>query len=450
MQRSINPFDQSLLAEFPLMDSRTLQSALAKGNLAFCAWRTTSFDTRSKLMHRAGDVLKQNREEYAKIISLEMGKSIHESRSEVDKCALGCHYFADHAAEFLHDEVVHTEGKRSFIAYQPTGCILAIMPWNFPFWQVFRFAAPAIMAGNTGLLKHSSNVPQCSRLIEKIFHEAGFPDGVFQSVFMENKDIESIISSDYIQGVSLTGSEKAGSTVASIAGKHIKKTVLELGGSDPFIVLKDADLSKTIKVATQSRMQNAGQSCIAAKRFIVVKDIKDDFVNQFEKSIRNLKQGNPLDESVTTGPMARIDLAEELAVQVDKSIKHGAALLVGGERNGSNYKPALLDHVRPGMPAFDEETFGPVASVITVEDEAHAIQIANQNRYGLGASVWTTDLGRGEFVARQVEAGSVFVNSLMRSDSRLPFGGIKKSGYGRELSFLGIREFVNAKTIFVD
>jgi succinate-semialdehyde dehydrogenase/glutarate-semialdehyde dehydrogenase len=450
MQKSINPFDQTLLAEFPLLDEKGIQSVLSKSNLAYMSWRKSTFSSRRELMKKADEVLRKHKEEYAKIISLEMGKSIHESRSEVEKCAAGCAYFADNAESFLADEYIKTEGRKSFVAYQPTGSILAIMPWNFPFWQVFRFAAPALMAGNTGILKHSSNVPQCSKLIEKVFLEAGFPENVFQSIHIDNNDIEKIISSDYIHGVALTGSEKAGSTVAALTGKHIKRTVLELGGSDPFIVLKDANLEKAVKVATQSRMQNAGQSCIAAKRFIVVREIRDAFVEKFKTSIEALRQGNPLDENVTTGPMARIDLAEELEQQVQRSVAMGARLLTGAQREKSNFRPALLDGVKKGMPASEEETFGPVAAVISVEDESEAVQVANDNRYGLGASVWTTDVERGEFIARQIESGSVFVNSLMRSDSRLPFGGIKKSGFGRELASVGIREFVNVKTIFVE
>jgi succinate-semialdehyde dehydrogenase / glutarate-semialdehyde dehydrogenase len=450
MQKSINPFDQTVLAEFPILNTNGIQGVLANANLAYNSWKKTTFAFRRDLMLNAAEVMRKNKEEYAKIITLEMGKSIHESQSEVEKCATGCIYFAEHAESFLADEIIPTEGSRSFVSYQSTGAIFAIMPWNFPFWQVFRFAAPALMAGNTGILKHSSNVPQCSKLIERIFTQAGFPEHVFQSVFIDNNDVEKIISSDYIHGVALTGSEKAGSIVASVAGKHIKKTVLELGGSDPFIVLKDADLEKTVKVATTSRMQNAGQSCIAAKRFIVVREIRDAFVEKFKASIESLRQGNPLDEKITTGPMARVDLAEDLEQQVKRSSSMGARILTGAQRHQGNFKPALLDGVKKGMPAFDEETFGPVASVITVQDEVEAIQMANDNRYGLGASVWTGDVSRGEYVARQIESGSVFVNSLMRSDSRLPFGGIKKSGYGRELSTAGIREFVNIKTIFVE
>lgn len=450
MHKSINPYDQSLLAEFPLMNQRDIEMKLAKSCLAFKSWRKTSFEQRSVLLQKVAVVLRSRQEEYAKVITLEMGKSIHESRKEVEKCATGCDFFAAHGAEFLADEMIKTEARKSLVAYQPTGSLLAIMPWNFPFWQVFRFAAPALMAGNTALLKHSSNVPQCALLIEKVFHEAGLPDGGFQSLLINNSDVEKIIASDTIQGVALTGSEKAGSSVASLAGRHIKKTVLELGGSDPFIVLADADLEKAAKIATQSRMQNAGQSCIAAKRFIVVKDIKDEFITRFKANIEGLKQGNPLDENTTTGPMARLDLAEALENQVKVSVEKGAQLVAGGIRQESNFKPTLLDCVRPGMPAFDEETFGPVASVTTVETEQEAIEAANSSRYGLGASVWTNDSQRGEYVARQIESGSVFVNSLMRSDSRLPFGGVKKSGYGRELAALGIREFVNAKTIYLE
>ena len=355
----------------------------------------------------------------------------------------------NHAESLLADQVIVTNARKSLVAYQPTGAILAIMPWNFPFWQVIRFAAPALMAGNVGLLKHASNVTRCSLLLERIFLEAGFPEGVFQSLVIDNNAVEDVIQSDIVHGVALTGSEYAGSRVGAIAGKHIKKTVLELGGSDPFIVLSDADLKNAAKIATQSRMQNAGQSCISAKRFIVVKEVKDEFVNQFAENIKALKQGNPFDELITTGPLARIDLAVSLETQLQNSMKLGAKLLTGGQRVGGNFEPALLDQVRPGMPAFDEETFGPLGAVITASSEQEAIAFANASRYGLGASVWTRDLEKGERLAREIESGCVFVNALMKSDARLPFGGIKKSGYGRELSELGIKEFVNAKTISI-
>jgi succinate-semialdehyde dehydrogenase / glutarate-semialdehyde dehydrogenase len=449
MLKSIHPFDQSVVGEFPYMNARDIDAKLAKSALVFRSWRKTSFEQRRGPMLRAAAILRSNKEEFARIITLEMGKIISEARHEVEKCAMGCEYFANHAEEFLRDHPISTESRKSFVSYHPTGTVLGVMPWNFPFWQVFRFAAPAIMAGNTAVLKHATNVTQCALLIEKIFLEAGFPDGIFQTLLIHHNDMEQIISSDAVQGIALTGSERAGSSVASIAGKHIKKTVLELGGSDPFIVLPDADLELTIRIATQSRMQNAGQSCIAAKRFIVLKKIRNEFTERFKTSIDQLVQGNPFEENITTGPLARLDLAESLEQQVKKSIASGARLVTGAEREGGNFKPALLDNVVHGMPAFDEEVFGPVASIITVEDEDEAIEVANSSRYGLGASVWTKDLELGERIARQIESGSVFVNALMKSDVRLPFGGVKKSGYGRELSKEGIREFVNHKTISV-
>lgn len=449
MLTSIHPFDQSVVGEFEEFDSSTIQKKLEKSSMAFRHWKKTSFAYRRELMLKAAALLRQNKEEYARTITMEMGKVIGESRTEVEKCAGGCEYFAEHAEGFLADQIVKADVRKSMVTYHPTGAILAIMPWNFPFWQVIRFAAPALMAGNVGLLKHASNVTQCSLLIEKIFVEAGFPEGVFQSLVINNKAIDSILESDIVQGVALTGSEGAGSHVGALAGKHIKKSVLELGGSDPFIVLSDADLDLAAKVATQSRMQNAGQSCIAAKRFIVVKEVKDEFVNRFISNINALKQGNPFDASVTTGPLARVDLAESLETQLKNSIKNGARLSHGGHRDGANFQPALLDNVAPGMVAFDEETFGPLAAIIPVSSEEEAISFANLSRYGLGASVWTRDLEKGERVARQIESGSVFVNSLMKSDARLPFGGIKKSGYGRELSEIGIKEFVNIKSISI-
>lgn len=449
MLKSIHPFDQSVVDEFQEIDSSVLQKKLDKASAAFKDWKKTSFTYRSELMVNVAALLKKNKDEYAHTITLEMGKVIGEAKTEVEKCAGGCEYFAKQAENFLSDKVVVTDARKSLITYHPTGAILAIMPWNFPFWQVIRFAAPALMAGNVGLLKHASNVTKCSLLLEKIFLEAGFPEGVFQSLVIDNASVESIIQSDYVQGVALTGSEYAGSRVAAIAGKYIKKTVLELGGSDPFIVLADADLDKAVKTATQSRMQNAGQSCISAKRFIVDKKIKDEFVSRFSESIKALKQGNPFDESITTGPLARIDLAETLDKQLKNSVSKGARVVTGGQRSGGNFVPVLLDHVNPGMPAFDEETFGPLAAVISASSSEEAIALANSSRYGLGASIWTRDLEKGERMAREIESGSVFINSLMKSDARLPFGGIKKSGYGRELSQFGIKEFVNIKSISI-
>jgi len=383
------------------------------------------------------------------MITLEMGKVLSEARAEVEKSADGCMYFAENSEKFLADQTIKTESRKSLVSFHPTGTILAVMPWNFPFWQVIRFAAPALMAGNVGVLKHASNVSGCSLLLEKAFIEAGFPEGVFQSLIIDNRQIESVLQSDIVQGVALTGSEFAGSNVASIAGKYIKKCVLELGGSDPFIVLADADLELAAKIATQSRMQNAGQSCISAKRFIVDKRVKEDFTARFLENIKALRQGDPLLETTTTGPLARVDLADTLEKQLNGSIERGAKLLAGGRGAGANFTPALLDQVKPGMQAFDEETFGPLAAIITVSSEEEAVDVANSSRYGLGSSVWTRDLERGEKVARQIESGSVFINALMKSDARMPFGGVKKSGYGRELSEYGIKEFVNVKSISI-
>jgi succinate-semialdehyde dehydrogenase/glutarate-semialdehyde dehydrogenase len=450
MFHSINPYDQKLIAEFQPLDEKSLNTKIQLASKTFKLWRTESFTSRALLMQQAATILRANKEHYARIISMEMGKILTESRAEIDKCANGCDYFADNAEQFMKDEMIPTEATKSFVSFQPLGPVLAIMPWNFPFWQVFRFAAPSLMAGNVGLLKHAANVSQCSLAIESVFREAGFPEGAFQSLLVDSKNVADIISHNEIAAVTLTGSEYAGTQVASVAGKNLKKTVLELGGSDPFIVLDDADLERTAKIATQSRMQNAGQSCIAAKRFIIIKAVKEEFTEHFIKNIESLKQGDPFDPLTTTGPIARLDLAEELEKQMKTSLTKGAELLCGGQREGCNFIPALLDNVSPGMPACDDELFGPIASLITVNDEHEAIEIANNHRYGLGGSVWTKDKQRGEFVARQIETGSVFVNSLMRSDQRLPFGGVKKSGYGRELAELGIKEFVNAKTIYVE
>jgi succinate-semialdehyde dehydrogenase / glutarate-semialdehyde dehydrogenase len=449
MFKSIYPFDQSVIETFPPMNAAAVGVKLGLATKAFQDWRKTSISERSDLMLNAASIIRERKDEYARTVALEMGKLLTEAKAEVEKSATACEYFAAHAEEFLKDQSIATEAKRSFVAFEPIGAVLAIMPWNFPFWQVFRFAAPALMAGNVGLLKHAPNVTRCSLMIEKLFLDAGFPSGVFQSLVVEVDQVEKIIASDIVQGVALTGSEGAGSQVASIAGKNIKRSVLELGGSDAFIVMPDADLPRTIKVATQSRMQNVGQSCIAAKRFIVHRGVKERFLEGFTDSLRELVQGDPFDPKTTLGPMARLDLAEKLEVQLQKSIDAGAKLIIGGSRNGCNFQATLLDNVAPGMPAFDEETFGPLAAVITVRDEKEAIVLANQTRYGLGATVWTQDLRAGERIARNLESGSVLINALMRSDVKLPFGGIKKSGYGRELSEFGIKEFVNVKTISI-
>lgn len=450
MLESINPYNQQKLWSFETDSNAVLSDKLQKASTTFAQWKKTSFSHRADLLKSAAKILLKNKDLYAQTITAEMGKVLSESVAEIEKCADVCTYFAEHGERFLADVAVQTEGKKSFVAFQPLGAVLAIMPWNFPFWQVFRFASPALMAGNVGLLKHAGNVTKCALQIEGVFREAGFPEGCFQTLLISSKEVSKVISRHEVAAVTLTGSEFAGTQVATAAGQGLKKTVLELGGSDPFIVLEDADLDLAAKIGTQSRMRNAGQSCIAAKRFIVVRDVKEDFLKRFKANIEALVQGDPFDKKTNVGPLARVDLAEQLEQQVQDSIRSGAQLITGGNRQDANYKPAILDHVFPGMKAFDEELFGPVATIISVNDEVEAIAMANNHRYGLGASVWTKDLKRGEAVARQIESGSVFVNSLMRSDQRLPFGGIKKSGYGRELSELGIKEFVNVKTIFVD
>jgi len=449
MFQSINPYDQSIIGQYAADDEKSIVKKISRASDSFHRWKLETFEVRGSLMRNAGVVLRTNKEKYAVMISREMGKILSESNAEIEKCANACDFYADHAEIFLKDHVIATEASKSLVTFQPIGIVLAIMPWNFPFWQVFRFAIPALMAGNVGLLKHAANVCGCSEAIENVFREAGFPEGAFQSVFVESKDVENIIARREIAAVTLTGSEYAGTQVALAAGRNLKKTVLELGGSDPFIVLEDADLDLAARIGTQSRMQNAGQSCISAKRFIVVESIKDPFMDRFKKNIEALRQGNPMEPQTTTGPVARVDLAGDLEKQLNAALKAGARLITGGNRNGCNFQPSLLDGVRPGNPAFDEEIFGPIASVISVKNEEEAIAMANLSKYGLGGSVWTRDPSRGERVARRVESGAVFVNSMMRSDQRLPFGGIKRSGYGRELSELGIKEFVNAKTIYI-
>jgi succinate-semialdehyde dehydrogenase/glutarate-semialdehyde dehydrogenase len=447
---SINPFDQSIIAEHPVVADSELDTILKKAEKAFEVWSEKSYSQRAEILLKAGELLRSEKENHARTMSLEMGKILNEARAEVEKCANACDYYAESGEQFMHDESILTEAKKSFVAFQPVGAVFAIMPWNYPYWQVIRAAAPTLMAGNVMLLKHAPNVSMCAKAIEKVFLEAGAPEGVFQSVIIDVDRVEKIISSDIIQGVTLTGSERAGISVGSLAGKHIKKSVLELGGSDSLIVLEDADMMKAAAVAVQSRMQNAGQSCIAAKRWIVVEKAVNDFTNKIIEKINTLKQGNPLEDDITMGPVARLDLAEGLEKQLNESLKNGAHMLLGGRRNQSNFQPTLLNEVHAGMPAFDEELFGPIASIIKVKDENEAIKIANQSRYGLGGSVWTKDLNRGESVARKIKSGAVFVNSLMRSDARLPFGGVKKSGYGRELSKYGMHEFVNIKTIYID
>ena len=450
--QTINPATGEAGEQFASWDAEQLETALAAVDVAHPAWSATAMAERSALIRQLGEVLRARRDELAALITLEMGKLIGEARAEVEKCALGCDYYAEHAPAFLADEPIASDAGKSFVAYQPLGAVLAVMPWNFPLWQVFRFAIPALVVGNSGLLKHASNVPQCALAIESVIREAGFPDNVFRTLMIDARQVAGVVSDPRVHAVTLTGSEPAGRQVAACAGEHLKKTVLELGGSDAFVVLEDADLDLTVPQAVSSRFINSGQSCIAAKRFIVVDAIADEFVACFRAAVEALRPGDPRDEATTFAPMARLDLRDELHRQVLNSIAAGAQIVTGGapvDGPGWWYQATILDHVTAGMPAFDQELFGPVAAVIRVADEAEALAVANGSRFGLGGSVWTADTARGEQFARRLQSGVAFVNGMVKSDPRLPFGGIKASGYGRELSLHGIREFVNAKTIWV-
>lgn len=444
----INPATGEKVTEIPAWDSQQLESALADVAAASPAWRNTPISERCNLMSKAAIVLRENKKKYAAIITQEMGKLINEARAEVEKCAIGCDFYADKGPEFLTDEMIESDAGKSYVAYLPIGTVLAVMPWNFPLWQVFRFAAPALIAGNSGVLKHASNVPQCALLIEDVFKKAGFPENVFRSLMIKASQVKAVIEDPRVHAVTLTGSEPAGRQVAATAGSCLKKSVLELGGSDAFIVLEDADLDLTVEWAVMSRFMNSGQSCIAAKRFIVVDAIAEDFIARFKAGVEALKPGEPTNETTTLAPMAREDLRNELHVQVTDSLAAGAVAVTGCEPvagPGAFYKASILDRVEPGMRAYHEELFGPVAIIIHARDEEDALRIANDSPFGLGGSVWTQDSGRGERLARQIESGCTFVNGMVKSDARLPFGGIKNSGYGRELSEHGIREFTNAK-----
>ena len=448
----INPATGETVKEIPVWDDASVEATLSQVAAATPGWAGRPIAERCDLMRKAGQVLRDNKEKYAQIITTEMGKLIKDARAEVEKCALVCDYYAEHGPEFLKDEILASDASHSFVAYLPLGTVLAVMPWNFPFWQVFRFAAPALVAGNTGLLKHASNVPESALAIEEVFQQAGFPTGSFRTLMIRASQVQKVIEDSRVHAVTLTGSEPAGRQVAATAGANIKKSVLELGGSDAFIVLEDADLDEAARVAVTSRYLNTGQSCIAAKRFIVVDAIAEDFVARFKAGAEALHVGDPMNETTTMAPMARNDLRDELHQQVTDSIAAGAVAVTGcqpGEGEGAYYLPSILDRVEPGMRAYGEELFGPVAIVIRARDENDAIRIANDSAFGLGGSIWTQDTQRGDRLARQMQSGATFVNGLVKSDPRLPFGGIKNSGYGRELSHHGIHEFVNAKTIWI-
>ena len=449
---SMNPASGEVLAEYDTWEATRIEEALALAAKTQPAWAARPFAERRALLQQAAAVLRERREHYARLVTLEMGKLYREALGEVDKCALACEYYAEHGEDFLADEPIDSDAGKSFVAYQPLGVVLAVMPWNFPLWQVIRFAAPALMAGNVGLLKHASNVPQCALALEEVFREAGLPEGCFQTLMISAGQVEGVLRDPRVAAATLTGSEPAGRSVAAVAGSEIKKTVLELGGSDAFVVLEDADLDWAVKQAVASRFLNAGQSCIAAKRFIVVDAVAEDFLAAFRQAVEALQSGDPFADATTLAPLARSDLRDELHEQVRDSIAAGAVAVTGcapvpGE--GAYYQASILDQVAPGMRAYHEELFGPVAIVMRARDEDDAVRQANDSRFGLGGSVWTRDSARGEAVARRLECGCAFVNGLVKSDPRLPFGGVKASGYGRELSRLGIREFVNAKTVWI-
>src|SRR5687768_5642071 len=449
---SLNPATSKTLKTYNSWDSRHLAAALEQASEAQRIWAQTAFPQRAEHMHRAALLLHERVHHYAALIAVEMGKPVREGRAEVEKCALVCDYYAVHAEHFLQPEAIQTGAGKSYVCYEPMGVVLGVMPWNFPFFQVIRFAAPTLMAGNACVLKHASNVPQCALALQQLFADAGFPPYLFTTLMIDAADVAEAIACHHVQAVTLTGSEHAGREIASHAGRHLKKCMLELGGSDAFIVLRDADLDLAADFAVRSRFQNCGQSCIAAKRIIPVAEIADEFVPLFIKKAAELKMGDPMDETTQIGPMARLDLREDLHQQVADSIAQGAQPVLGCEPvrgAGAFYPPSALDRVTAKTRAYHEELFGPVAAIIRARDEEDAVRIANDTRFGLGSSIWSRDLERAEKIAGQIQAGSSFINGMVRSDPRLPFGGTKASGFGRELSYHGIREFVNIKTVWI-
>jgi len=449
---SVNPATGKAIKTYDEMTPETAGAAVAQAHETWQTWRKTTLATRATHMKKAAGILRERKQELAKLMAAEMGKPLKQGVAEAEKCAWVCDYYADNAEAHLGLDVIKTDASKSYVAFEPLGVVLAIMPWNFPLWQVYRFAVPALMAGNAGVLKHASNVPGCALAIEEVFVQAGFPAGVFRTLLIGNKQVKPVIEDPLVRAVTLTGSTPAGKAVAAQAGAVLKKTVLELGGSDPYIVLEDADLDLAVQTCVNSRLINSGQSCIAAKRFVVVEPLLEAFTTRFVALMKAKRTGDPLDEATDVGPQARHDLRDGLHKQVLASIQRGATLLLGGEvppGDGAFYPPTVLADVRPGMPAYDEELFGPVAAIIKAKDEADAVRIANDTIFGLGGAVFTKDTARGERVARALEAGATFVNSAVASDPRLPFGGIKESGYGRELGGYGIREFVNIKTVVV-
>jgi succinate-semialdehyde dehydrogenase/glutarate-semialdehyde dehydrogenase len=451
--QTISPVDGEAIAEYREWAWKRVDRALRGAEEAQREWRGTTFQERGSHLKKAAEILRESAAAYGELMAREMGKPLAQGKAEAEKCAWVCDYYAEHAERFLAAELVETDASKSFVAFEPLGTVLAIMPWNFPFWQVFRFAAPAVMAGNAAVLKHASNVFGCALAIEDVFHAAGFPKDLFCSVLVGSKRVKKMIQHPSVKAVTLTGSTPAGRDVASQAGAVLKKTVLELGGSDPYVVLEDADLDLAVETCVNGRLINSGQSCIAAKRFVVVKSVLQEFTERFVALMREKKTGRPLEPDIHLGPLARVDLRDQLHDQVEQSVAKGATAVLGGAKSGglgAFYQPTVLTNVTPGMPAYEEELFGPVAAIIAAADEPDAIRIANDTSFGLGAAVFTRDVALGERIARdELEAGACFVNAVVKSDPRLPFGGIKDSGYGRELSSFGIREFVNIKTVWV-
>lgn len=447
--KSVNPYNSEEVKAFKALTQKELAEKLDGNKETFEMWKSVPLEERCRLLKNAGQVLRDNVDEYAKMITLEMGKPITESKGEVNKCAWVCDYYADNATEFLADEMIATDAQKSFVKHDPIGTVFAVMPWNFPFWQVFRFAAPTLTAGNIGMLKHASNVFGCAEMIEEVFIKAGYPPNVFQNLIVDHNLTEQIISHPTVRAISLTGSERAGSAVAQLAGKHLKKSLLELGGNNAFIVWEDADINAAVKTAVTARMMNCGQSCIAAKRFILLEGIYDEFVSKFTEAVKNLQSGDTLDENTEIGPLARLDLADGLHEQVNESIKKGATLLLGGKQMKCYHEPTILGDVTPGMPAFDEETFGPLAAMIKAKSIDHAFELSENSAYGLGVTVCTKNTDKALAYAGRVSDGAYFINDLVKSDPRLPFGGTKQSGFGRELGKDGILEFINRKTVYL-
>lgn len=446
---SKNPYTGEKLKEYEKDTDSAIEEKLKITQSIQKDWSNLPIEKRCDLLNRVAELLLERKEEYAKLITAEMGKPISQSIAEIEKCAWACDFYGYNAEDLLADEIIETDAEESFISYDPLGCILAVMPWNYPFWQVIRFAAPTLTAGNTGILKHAQNVPGCARALEQLFLDAGYPKGCFQSILAGHEEIENLIAHETIKAVTLTGSEKAGRGIAETAGKNLKKSVLELGGNNPCIIFEDADLDEYLETMLQARMQNTGQSCIAAKRFIVCSEIYEDFISRFIGATKKLKVGNPVNSDTYIGVLARKDLAETLKSQVDESLEKGARLILGNSMDGAYFEPTILADVLPGMPAFDEETFGPVAAIVKADNREHAIALANQSNYGLGAMLFTEDMEAALELIPQISDGAFFVNDMVKSDPRLPFGGTKASGYGRELSREGILEFVNKKTVYL-